>query len=68
LNLGLSPGDYRRGEWVYVCPCGREGELNWMKEHVRLAHGVKGSRKLNRWLRSMHKHREYVRMRERLDA
>lgn len=42
LNLRLNGGRFRRGEWVYTCgECGREGEREFMDEHLRLAHDLK---------------------------
>ena len=65
MNLTISNGRFRRGEWVYTCSeCGREGEHEFMVEHLRLAHELKRAREREAVMRSCPKRREYVNVRE----
>lgn len=65
MNLRLSKGRFRHGEWVYTCgECGREGEREFMDEHLRLAHDLKGAREREAAIMSYPKRREYVNVRE----
>lgn len=61
----LSPSDFKKGEYVYTCPeCGREGEENWMNEHLKLAHGIKSAKKRHEMMRYCPARKEYARMRQ----
>ena len=65
MNLAVGKGRFRRGEWVYTCSeCGREGEREFMAEHLRLAHGLERAREREAVIRSCPKRREYVNVRE----
>jgi hypothetical protein len=65
LNLRLSRGRFRRGEWIYTCgECGREGEREFMDEHLRLAHDLKTAREREVATKSYPKRREYVNIRD----
>lgn len=65
MNLSISKGRFRRGEWVYTCnECGREGEREFMVEHLRLAHEFRSARGREAAMRSCPKRREYVNVRE----
>lgn len=63
-SLKLEPGRYRKGEWVYTCRCSREGEREWMTEHLRLAHKITNARRLEEEFKAMPKRREFVNVRE----
>ncbi len=63
MDNQLLSGRYRRGEYVYTCMCGREGEIEWMNEHLKLAHGLKSAKKRTQMLRTLPKRREYVNVR-----
>ena len=69
MDLRLSQGRYRKGEWVYTCSeCGREGEREWMGEHLKLAHGLRGARERDEAMKELPRRREYVNIRSMEEA
>lgn len=72
MNLRLSPGRFKKGEWVWTCIwCGREGETEWMTEHFKTAHADKGGKQSQvreGWLKiaiqNGYRRREFVNVRD----
>ena len=64
MDLRLRRGRYSKGEWVYTCPwCGREGEEEWMNDHLYTAHQVLKAKARREGMRFLPRHREHVAIR-----
>ena len=64
IDLGISPGRFKKGEWVFTCRCGREGEREWMTKHLQEAHGVANAKMIDTWISYMPKRKEYANIRD----
>ena len=70
----LKPSLFKKGDWVYTCPgtdesaCGREGEGPWMQLHLKFAHGILSAQERDDMMKLNPRRKEYVQVRERLDA